>query len=715
MSIEDLYVIHLKDMYCIVHRRCERQGYICYPLLFVGLVALFEPDLGEFLIQGLGVLFEPDLSEFLIQGLAALFEPDLSAFVIQGLFALFEPDLSEFLIQGLDALFEPDLSELLIQGLFALFELYLSEFLIQGLGVLFELDLRGLMYPEPAPVWDVLDVIMFRVRPPCSAYVNGVLKVWWHNTNFKNPANWDVNREPCSKDKVVFPSELQMAVSLPDGDTTLRGLVLPRSGELILPLEGSLTVTGDHWIQNDEHSGSAGLDVRFTRWQPLEWLNPDNWKGLGETEERYNPIFSMDFGDLHSPIGVNLSSPANPAIPHSDKVPCETDTVVFPGQSSFSITLPRARVSIGQMYFNGQRGGKTHQASIYQLYFSKEVGNIMHQMNTDTRIGQLYFSNELMSSYDWEDLLRSEAGERQFLASEDSRYDLVTFTETSCTDQTGCRCVSEAVQREICHNVQCEGQPPLCARPVRPLGHCCDVCGAHLLLEYNSDFKIAALRDRVERYLNEGKFSDVTAYVGKTTLTRQIQVVMVDKASYNGASSDTAKELATILEREMSLGVTRIVVYASGPAITSSRLAGAMSTMFGSLLAVVVVMGLIYLVFVVYSDKLNLLSSAEAVPFVFARFGKEAEEEEEEEEVQSSETGSENGGKVQVDTGRAQHWTSLPQAFDNPMFGKTNAEVSHESPAYSSLRRKEDEDEEEQEGRVKPLHLEEIALEDRDD
>ncbi|CAG2069345.1 unnamed protein product, partial [Timema podura] len=98
-----------------------------------------------------------------------------------------------------------------------------------------------------------------------------------------------------------------------------------------------------------------------------------------------------------------------------------------------------------------------------------------------------------------------------------------------------------------------------------------------------------------------------------------------------------------------------------------------MSTMFGSLLAVVVVMGLIYLVFVVYSDKLNLLSSAEAVPFVFARFGKEAEEEEEEGE--SSETGSENGGKVQVDTGRVQHGTSLPQAFDNPMFGKTSEEV----------------------------------------
>nr|CAD7570554.1 unnamed protein product [Timema californicum] len=335
-------------------------------------------------------------------------------------------------------------------------------------------------------------------------------------------------------------------------------------------------------------------------------------------------------------------------------------------------------------------------------------------MNTDTRIGQLYFSKELMSSYDWEDLLRSEAGERQFLASEDSRYDLVTFTGTSCTDQTGCRCVSEAVQREICRNVQCEGQPPLCARPVRPLGHCCDICGAHLLLEYNSDFKIASLRDRVERYLNEGKFSDdVSAYVGKTTLTRQIQVVMVDKASYNGASSETAKQLAAILEREMSLGVTRIVVYASGPAITSSRLAGAMSTMFGSLLAVVMVMGLIYLVFVVYSDKLNLLSSAEAVPFVFARFGKEAEEEEETGEGESSETGSENGGKVQVDTGRAQHGTSLPQAFDNPMFGRTSAEVSHESPAYSSLRRKEDE--EEMEGWVKPLHLEEIALEDRDD
>nr|CAD7570555.1 unnamed protein product [Timema californicum] len=101
------------------------------------------------------------------------------------------------------------------------------------------------------------------------------------------------------------------------------------------------------------------LEVRFTRWQPLGWLNPDNWKGLGETEERYNPMILMDFVDLHFPIRMNLSSPANPAIPHSDKVPCETDAVVFPGQSSFSIRLPETRVSIGRMYFNQQRRGKT--------------------------------------------------------------------------------------------------------------------------------------------------------------------------------------------------------------------------------------------------------------------------------------------------------------------------------------------------------------------
>jgi hypothetical protein len=72
-----------------------------------------------------------------------------------------------------------------------------------------------------------------------------VTKTWTRDTNFYNPNNWDLARVPCANDRVIIPSQTASAIQLKDGSTTIKQLVLPANGEIMLPLTGSLLVTGD--------------------------------------------------------------------------------------------------------------------------------------------------------------------------------------------------------------------------------------------------------------------------------------------------------------------------------------------------------------------------------------------------------------------------------------------------------------------------------------
>lgn len=69
-------------------------------------------------------------------------------------------------------------------------------------------------------------------------------KVWMRNTSYDNPQNWNLARVPCSTDRVIFPSQIEVAVMFKDGSTVVKEMVLPSNGEIMLPLTGSLTIGG---------------------------------------------------------------------------------------------------------------------------------------------------------------------------------------------------------------------------------------------------------------------------------------------------------------------------------------------------------------------------------------------------------------------------------------------------------------------------------------
>lgn len=75
-------------------------------------------------------------------------------------------------------------------------------------------------------------------------------KIWMRNTNYDNPRNWNLARVPCSTDRVIFPSQIDVAVQFKDGSTMVKELVLPSNGEIMLPLTGSLNIGGDSVLKD---------------------------------------------------------------------------------------------------------------------------------------------------------------------------------------------------------------------------------------------------------------------------------------------------------------------------------------------------------------------------------------------------------------------------------------------------------------------------------
>ncbi|XP_039283733.1 uncharacterized protein LOC120351255 [Nilaparvata lugens] len=75
-------------------------------------------------------------------------------------------------------------------------------------------------------------------------------KTWLGDMNLLNGRNWNVQRAPCRNDRAILPVSLELAVRLPDGETSLRQLVLPRDGEVLLPKVGALTVGDSDKLQS---------------------------------------------------------------------------------------------------------------------------------------------------------------------------------------------------------------------------------------------------------------------------------------------------------------------------------------------------------------------------------------------------------------------------------------------------------------------------------
>ena len=146
------------------------------------------------------------------------------------------------------------------------------------------------------------------------------------DTDFQNRFNWEGDRLPCSKSLVVLPEEVIISVYL-NGTATWDTLVMPQTGELVLE-------DGFNFIQDFITSDCTEGEVHFKHWRPSSWFDPDQWQ-------------------LSDPDGINIRFPQ--AVPHSERVPCQHDSVHLSNKHSLSVTFDNvASITVGQIKYGEQ-------------------------------------------------------------------------------------------------------------------------------------------------------------------------------------------------------------------------------------------------------------------------------------------------------------------------------------------------------------------------
>ncbi|KAJ4444372.1 hypothetical protein ANN_06164, partial [Periplaneta americana] len=292
-----------------------------------------------------------------------------------------------------------------------------------------------------------------------------------------------------------------------------------------------------------------------------------------------------------------------------------------------------------------------------------------------------------LSPGQWQEALLSEPGERQFVSGGDAeRIDSVVLTgDADCHDKIGCSCAGHSeLQDAVCSHTkhrhgECYDSSSMpCVSPVQPLGHCCSICGAYLLLEYSkSDVNLAGLQSLLDSLLSYDKYSKVMGHMGKPALVedvprRRLQVVLAEVGDYQGDSVDLANVFADKVRNNEKFGIGDVTLYVAGEAVALSTWGSVLGTIFGTFIGALIVMGLIYLVFVVYQQKGWILQGQS---FVFARF--ENSPSESEEVVETHVEISSGSVKQQDKPGSSRTEVA---AFDNPMYGNTKVRKSRLNP-----------------------------------
>lgn len=241
-------------------------------------------------------------------------------------------------------------------------------------------------------------------------------------------------------------------------------------------------------------------------------LLTDNSRLLFEDDPKCKNISENEFTMYkHSTVRRWFSSDSwhtidekkNVAMPHIERIPCECDTVVFPPESGTAVDLDDVDdLVVDQIYING---------------------------HVD----------------DFNAFLETKVGQRMFLNSEDVR-----FTRGKCTDNRNCGCHSNKRFFDqlsiLCIEESEYCVIPHCKQPIRPIGHCCDVCGAILTLENPDACDIdlqqmgRSVQSKLNRFRNGRHAADLDYYISIVPYKHQVmlQLVVAETGEYSGISTE---------------------------------------------------------------------------------------------------------------------------------------------------------------------------------
>ncbi|XP_065331558.1 protein amnionless [Cloeon dipterum] len=382
---------------------------------------------------------------------------------------------------------------------------------------------------------------------------NGAIKTWMPSTNYWDVKNWDVKRIPCRNDRVIFPQDSAAAVALHPGATNLREMVLPLTGEVLLASNGDLNVVG----QQDNLGGCEGEEVEFTGGETRYWLDPANWNG---------------------PSGEPLKGGENSPIPHSERVPCETDQVVLMNGGLFQIQLPEVPIKVGELNIEGQD------------------------------VSQERLRNMILDDTGYH-VFKGDASQLE-------------ITHELCQDPKGCICNADLdplTLERICsfEKMRCTTAP--CEDPITPKGFCCPICGAAIRVLFKGSWSRMKqmIESMVEYNQKQGEYP-VLYHISRID-KNELQIVLRDSQTYVSSSVVLAQALQEQFETVSFESTPYAKATYSGDPITS----------WGSAGSIVFKILFISAIFVVTALTVNCVAnqSGRGIPveliqpsFLFARF-----------------------------------------------------------------------------------------------
>ncbi|XP_060533792.1 protein amnionless-like [Cylas formicarius] len=298
----------------------------------------------------------------------------------------------------------------------------------------------------------------------------------------------------------------------------------------------------------------------------------------------------------------------NSAVPHTERLPCQNDDVIFPkGLNS----------SVAQFMF--------HSTDTFKSF----------------KIGSDFYNTDGLQEF-----LDSEDGRDSFRISKRIRVD-----DTPCRDPTGCLC--SKTRSVLCDRKQLFDSK--CLHPVNPVGFCSEykLCGGYVLMKWKPGFKLSAIKERLKRYTSD-------TYASKVAKSDReyIQVVFTEK-TYSGNSLDEISDFYNDLLRDGSSLVENVQMFVSSPYFEQGEgYRNTISMIFGTFFGAALVFGVLFLVYSPKFSNVNwsnrLINSRPLSSYMFARYDN-----------------LEDRANIYEAPSVAGSVLSLDKSFENPVYGIT--------------------------------------------
>lgn len=318
--------------------------------------------------------------------------------------------------------------------------------------------------------------------------------------------------------------------------------------EMRLPVDGEFILNpgaGFYVISGKDPSCGAGVTATFKDSESLQWYNPALWQAAATSDD-------LQSGNLLFLV-------------HEESVPCQHDDVVFRAGTSFRVNTSSRESTI--------------------------------PVRSVSLLGKKFDSNTDFSQH-----LSSRLGQLQFHGSS-----AVTVGFAGCQDLSGCDCGNSVNHQRICQTVTCA--PTSCQRPLRPAGHCCDICGAIVTVRYAKGFSLETYRQRLRHlFLSTSQYKSIQLGMSKVFksqhvlgiipfgLTAEIQVVILD-GNHGALAESLARDIIKDTNSHGSnLGITGAEFQASTGGSSSDNSASNAGTVVGIVFGVLFAVTLVVVV-----------------------------------------------------------------------------------------------------------------------